>query len=461
MAQTTDRPKPVILPELCKGCGRCIDACPKHCIELGHEINQRSGLIPVSIDYDVCNGCGICISACPEPYGLTASGYDLEDPNHLFGQRNRTTPTAVPHPPRWHPLPKTDPLVMKGNHAVALGAIVAGCRHVFGYPITPSTEGAELMAKLLPRLHGVFLQAVSEVATVNHMYGCGGAGLPCMTFTSSPGFSLMLEGISYMIGAEVPGVFLNAMRGGPGLGNIGPEQADIKLVCRGLGHGNSYAPVLAPTTPQEMLDLTIEAFRIAFEYRTPVIIAADGYLGQMTGKVQLPDHAAEPGLPSWAVWGDDAHRSNLICSIYLAEPDLEAHNQHLNAKYRRIVEREQRSSLFWTDDADILVVACNTPARMAKGAVEVLRNQGVRAGLFAPHTLWPFPIDSLREILPRVSTLFVVEASAGQLEDEVRLALSRADIRPPKIGHLRRMGGVLPQVEEIVSTVTEELGVRS
>jgi pyruvate/2-oxoacid:ferredoxin oxidoreductase alpha subunit len=178
--------------------------------------------------------------------------------------------------------------VVKGTYAAAVGAVLAGCRHVFGYPITPSTEGAELMARVQPALDGVFVQAVSEVATVNMMYGAGGAGKRCMTFTSSPGFSLMLEGISYMIGAEVPGVFVNVMRGGPGLGNIAPAQADIKLACRGLGHGNTHAIVLAPATPQEMLDCTMQAFELAFKYRNPVVILGDGYLGQMTGKVTCP-----------------------------------------------------------------------------------------------------------------------------------------------------------------------------
>ena len=220
-----------------------------------------------------------------------------------------------------------------------------------------------------------------------------------MTFTSSPGFSLMLEGISYMIGAEVPGVFVNVMRGGPGLGNIAPEQSDIKLACRGLGHGNTHAVVLAPSTPQEMLDLTILAFDIAFRYRNPVVILSDGYLGQMTGKVRLPDTVVKPGLPAWAVWGDRAHRGNLNCSIYLSEPDLEAHNVHLNAKYAAMTAAEQRADLFRTDDAEVLLVACNTPARMAKGAVRELRAHGVKAGLFRPVTLWPFPIDALRPLL--------------------------------------------------------------
>ena len=360
------------------------------------------------------------------------------------------------------PLPEGRPLILKGVHASAIGALLAGCRHFFGYPITPSTEGAELMARLLPQLDGHFVQAVSEVAAVNMMYGCGGAGLPCLTFTSSPGFSLMLEGVSYMIGAEVPGVIVNVMRGGPGLGNIGPEQSDIKLLCRGLGHGGTHAIVLAPATPQEMLDFTQLAFALAFEYRNPVMIAADGYLGQMTGKVILPAAAVKPGLPAWAVFGDAAHRGNLINSIYLAEADLEAHNRHLQAKYLKMIKAEQRADLYRCGDADVLLVACNTPARMAKGAVRALRDEGIAAGLFRPQTLWPFPIKALKPLLAEIRQMVVVEASDGQLEDELRLALSHAGVGEGiDIRHVRRMGGVLPSQGEIVAGVRTALKRRA
>jgi len=456
MPTTAERPKPFLLPEYCKGCGRCIEACAKHCIELGTEINPKTGLVPVVLNLEECSACGLCMTACPEPYGLApepSSDFEIQDPAALFGPRLVPPEQAEPIPDVWLPLPETRTLVTKGTYASAIGALLAGCRHFFGYPITPSTEGAELMAKLLPQLEGVFVQAVSEVATVNMMYGAGGAGQRTMTFTSSPGFSLMLEGISYMIGAELPGVFVNVMRGGPGLGNIAPEQADIKLVCRGLGHGNTHAIVLTPSTPQEMLDLTILAFELSFRYRNPVVVLCDGYLGQMTGRVELPKQMVKPGMPSWAVAGDRAHRRNLICSIYLSETDLEAHNVHLNEKYAEISRREQRADLFRCEDAELLLVAANTPARMAKGAVEVLREQGIKAGLFRPLTLWPFPIDALAPLLTRAGRILMVEASAGQLEDELRLAVSKASLPLPPVDHVRHYGGVLPQLAEIVARV--------
>jgi len=458
MTIAVERPKPFVFPHLCKGCGRCIDSCPKHCITPGTQIDPATGLIPVVLDLEKCNGCGLCVSACPEPYGLgtdmpEAADWELTDPSTFLGPRPSDAPRAVPIPDQQVPLPQTEPLVVKGNHAAAIGAILAGCRHFFGYPITPSTEGAELMAKILPKLDGLFLQAVSETATVNMMYGCGGAGLRSMTFTSSPGFSLMLEGISYMIGAEIPGVFINVMRGGPGLGNIAPEQSDVKLACRGLGHGNTHTLVLAPATPQEMLDLSIIAFDKAFEYRIPTVILGDGYLGQMTGQVRLPRQLIEPGIPEWAVYGDRAHRGNLHTSIYLNELDLERHNAMLNAKYARMTAAEQRSDAFLCDDAEVLLVACNTPAQMAKGAVRELRATGMRAGLFRPISLWPFPIEAMRPLVGRARRVVVVEASAGQLEDEMRLAMSHAGIHPPPIGSVRRQGGILPQKDEIIERV--------
>jgi pyruvate/2-oxoacid:ferredoxin oxidoreductase alpha subunit/NAD-dependent dihydropyrimidine dehydrogenase PreA subunit len=457
----SSRPRPFLEPAYCKGCLRCIEACPKHCIIRGTAINPATGLVPVELHLENCHGCALCVQACPEPFGLRIDtehahhegGFRLEDPTKLFGRKIVEILAPADQPDTEVPLPPCEPMVLKGTYASAIGALLAGCRHVFGYPITPSTEGGELMSKILPQLEGAWVQAVSEVAAVNMMYGAGGAGVPAMTFTSGPGFSLMLEGISYMIGAEVPGVFVNIMRGGPGLGNIAPEQADIKLACRGLGHGNTQAIVLAPSTPQEMLDLTMEAFALSFRYRNPVVILGDGYLGQMTGVVRLPRFLRRPGLPAWAAWGDREHRHNLISSIQLAEPDLERHNLHLSAKYAEISRHEQRADLYRCEDAEVLVIACNTPARMAKGAVESARERGIKAGLFRPITLWPFPIEALRRLRLPVGQIVVVEANSGQLEDELRLALSHAGMTPPPIASVHRQGGILPQRSEILAKI--------
>jgi pyruvate/2-oxoacid:ferredoxin oxidoreductase alpha subunit len=430
----------------------------KGCIAFADEINPSTGIVPVILDLEKCTACGLCIDACPEPYGLRALAagetYELQDPAKIFGAKPNVAPEPVDIPAQKVTLPKTQPLIIKGNYASAVGALVAGCRHFYGYPITPSTEGAELMAKLLPKLDGVFLQAVSEVATVNHMYGTGGAGIASMTFTSGPGLSLMLEGISYMIGSELPGVFVNVMRGGPGLGNIGPEQSDVKLVCRGLGHGHTHCITLMPSTPQEMLDYSILAFELTFKYRNPVIILADGYLGQMTGKVQLPETMAKPGIPTWAVYGDRNHRGNLISSIQLQESDLEIFNVHLEEKYQSM-QVEARAEAYMTEDAEVLLIACNTPARAAKGAVKGMRDMGIKAGLFRPITIWPFPIKQLQALLPKTKHLVVVEANAGgQIEDELRLSLSHSGLEKlPPITHVRRAGGMLPQQTEIVDHV--------
>ena len=452
MPPTRSKVRPIIAPEYCKGCGRCVDACALGCIEAGHEIHPGTGLVPVTLHLEACSGCALCFDACPEPYALAPEGGQGEP--RASGER--PLPESVPA--EWLELPESGPLVMKGTHASAIGALVAGCRHFFGYPITPSTEGAELMAKLLPKLDGVFLQAVSEVATVNLMYGCGAAGLPSLTFTSSPGFSLMLEGLSYMIGAEVPGVFVDVMRGGPGLGNIAPEQSDIKLACRGLGHGNTHAIVLAPSSPQEMLDLTQLAFELAFEYRTPVIVLADGYLGQVTGKVKLPRAMRKPGLPGWAVWGDASHRRNLISSIYLAETELEAHNLRLIAKYDRIGEPgAARRPL---------------PLRRRRRAAGRLQHPGAdgegrgagaaragRAGRPAAAA------DAVAVPDPPAASARLAPAPADRGRGEPRAARGRAAARAqpcrqtaagakhPPIESLRRYGGVLPAESEIIAAV--------
>ena len=458
MALAIERPKPIVFEDVCKGCGRCIPACSFQCIEIGDRIHAATGLVPVHISLDRCTACGLCFDACPEPYGLQPALHNAvfaTVTKKLAATADRAGPEAIPDIDVL--LPEGEAVVIKGMHASAIGAILGGCRHFFGYPITPSTEGAELLARLLPQLDGQFLQSVSELAAINSIYGAAAAGVPAATFTSSPGFSLMLEGLSYMIGAQLPGVVVNVMRGGPGLGNIAPAQSDIKLACRGLGHGDTHGIVLAPSTPQEMLDLTMLAFRLAFKHRNPVIVLADGYLGQMTGKVVLPRVLVKPGVPAWAVTGDDVHRRNLVSSISLSAADLEDGNLALLDKYARISSTEQRSDQFQCADADVLLIACNTPARMAKGAVRTLRERGYKVGLFRPLTLWPFPIDALAPLVERATRVVVVEASAGQLEDEVRLARSHAGIvRSAPLERVSRCGGILPSHDEIVARVINQ-----
>ncbi len=464
MTSAQKEPLPFLIPEYCKGCARCIEACTKGCITVGTEINPTTGLIPVVLNLEDCTSCKLCTVACPEPFGLRMEEDYHEDPVGFFGEVKKGVPAPEDIPDTELELPTINPMILKGTYASAIGAVLAGCRHVYGYPITPSTEGAELMAKVLPHLDGVFYQAPSETATINILYGTAGAGLRCMTFTSSPGLSLMLEGMSYLIGAELPTVIVNIMRGGPGLGNIAPEQSDIKLVCRGLGHGNTHALILAPSTPQEMLDLTILSFELAFKYRNPVMILGDGYLGQMTGKVILPKKMIKPGLPKWAVWGDKEHSRNVNSSIHLSEQELSKHNVHLNQKYKTIIENEQRSECFECEDADYIIVACNTPSQMALGATQHLRAKGYKVGLFRPITLWPFPIKEFSRVLgegrlsensqPSPKAIIVVEASNGQLEDELRLNLSYKSKGPlPTIENVRTFGGILPQMQEIIEKI--------
>jgi pyruvate/2-oxoacid:ferredoxin oxidoreductase alpha subunit/ferredoxin len=458
MSKTAVRKKPALRRDLCKGCGRCIESCAQHAIVLGTEVHEASGVIPVDLDLGRCNACGLCIDACPEPFALMVPE-ELERLAVADAAPPRARPTPLDVPPTTAALKPGLTLFMKGAHAGAIGALLAGCRSFYGYPITPSTEGAELMSKLLPEVGGTYIQAPSEVAAVNMMYGAGAAGQAAMTFTSSPGFSLMVEGISYMVSAQLPGVFVNVMRAGPGLGNVGPAQADVKLACRGLGHGDTHAVVLAPATPQEMMDFTFLAFDLAARYRSPVVVLADGFLGQMTGRVVLPDTIVKPGLPGWAVPGDAAHRANLVTSILLDPQEFEGHNRELVAKYGRMVAAEQRAAPYLCDDADVLLVACNTPSQTCKGAVRTLREEGVRAGLFRPQTLWPFPVEALKPFLGRAKGIVVVEASDGQIEDELRLALSHAGVGAGvPITNVRRLGGVLPSQAEILAAARRVAG---
>jgi 2-oxoisovalerate ferredoxin oxidoreductase alpha subunit len=336
--------------------------------------------------------------------------------------------------------------LIKGNEAVVKAAILGGCRAFYGYPITPASEVAEAAAFYMPQAGGVFLQAESEVAAINMIYGAAAAGVRAMTGSSGPGMSLMQEGFSYLAGAELPCVVADIMRGGPGLGNIAPEQGDYHQVVKCGGHGNYRTLVLAPDSVQEMCDLTLLAFELAERYRNPAVVLADGYIGQMMEPVAFPEQAVAPAVPDWAVAGTAASRHNLASSIYL-EPDvLEQHVMKLEAKYKRAEQEAVRFECRQTEDADIVLVGYGIVARVLKEAVEAGRAEGMRLGLLRPITLYPFPSAEIRRVAKQASTFAVVEMSTGQLVEDVRLALEGR--RP--VEFYSRVGGNVPSTDEVL-----------
>jgi 2-oxoisovalerate ferredoxin oxidoreductase alpha subunit len=345
----------------------------------------------------------------------------------------------------------------KGNEAVIKGAILAGCRAYYGYPITPASEIAEAAALYLPQVGGTFLQAESEVAAINMVYGASSAGVRVMSASSGPGLSLMQEGISYLAGSELPCVIVDVVRGGPGLGNIAPEQSDYFAMVKGGGHGNYHNLVVAPASVQEMADLTGLAFELADRYRNPAIVLTDGFVGQMMEPLELEDREAALPEKPWAVKGTAETRKNLLCSIYLEPDELEAHERHLEAKYQRARELEPRHELYQAEGADVLLVGFGIVSRVLRSAVEEARREGLRAGLFRPITLWPFPSKALVEAAARVEKVIVVELSNGQMVEDVRLAL---DGKVP-VEFYGRMGGNVPSVEELRAKMTASLHMAS
>jgi 2-oxoglutarate/2-oxoacid ferredoxin oxidoreductase subunit alpha len=311
---------------------------------------------------------------------------------------------------------KEKTLVM-GNVAMSEAAVRAGCRFYAGYPITPQNEVSEYLAKRLPETEGVFIQAESELAAINMVFGAAATGARAMTSSSSPGISLMQETISYLAAAQIPCVIANIMRGGPGLGNIQGSQADYFQATRGGGHGDYRLIVLAPWSVQEMYDLTIRAFELADQYRNPVMLLADGILGQMAEAIEIKDPVRQKPVPKkWALTGCEGRKPNVIRTLYLQEKDaLEEKNVELHAKYDRITAELQLSETRFGDDAEIAVIAYGTSARIAHSAVKRAREAGVKVGLFRPITLWPFPAVALRNIAGRCRKLLVVEMSQGQM----------------------------------------------
>lgn len=343
--------------------------------------------------------------------------------------------------------------LLKGNVAFAEAAVRAGCEAYFGYPITPQTELLEHMSRRMPELGRIFLQAESEVAAVNMIYGAAAAGARVMTSSSSPGISLMQEGFSYMAGSDVPAVIIDIMRGGPGLGNIQPSQADYNQVTKSAGHGDYHPIVLAPATVQEAIDLTVLAFELAEKYRMLVFVVADGAIGQMMEPAELPPmRELRRERPSWALTGAVDREPNLVSSIHLGAVEMEAYNRELQAKLARVrAAGETRYEAFDLDDAEWAIVAFGTSGRIAKTAVNQLRAQGMKVGLLRPITLWPFPEQALADLASQVRGLLVVEMNAGQMVHDVRAAVAgQAPVR-----FHGRMGGAMPIPEDIVREINE------
>jgi len=354
---------------------------------------------------------------------------------------------AVPaSDPRPHRIPAGQRLLMTGNEAAAEAAIRAGCRFYFGYPITPQNELTSYMAREMPAAGGTFIQAESELAAINMVYGVAAAGRRAMTSSSSPGISLKQEGISYLAGSELPAVIVNVQRGGPGLGDIRAAQSDYFQATRGGGHGDYRTIVLAPAGVQEMADFVMLAFHLADKYRNPVLVLADAQLGQMMEPVAFADLREEPLPPKdWALTGAHGRPSRIVKSFYWLAGDLEAFNRRLAEKHARIQAAEVRCQALSCDDAHWVLVAYGASARVAKQVVVEARGRGERVGLFRPISLWPFPTQALRTLAERVRGFLVVEMSLGQMVEDVRLAVEG---RAP-VAFFGRTGGGIPTAEEV------------
>lgn len=345
---------------------------------------------------------------------------------------------------------------MKGNEALGAAAIKAGCKYFFGYPITPQSELPEFMARELPKVGGAFVQAESEVAAINMIYGAAGTGERVLTSSSSVGIALKQEGISYLAGAELPAVIINISRGGPGLGGIQPSQADYFMSTRGGGNGDYRHPVYAPATVQEAVDLVMEAFNVADYYRTPVIVLGDGMIGQMMEPVEF-NEPKKRELPAkdWATTGTEGKRKpNIVNSLFLDPQALEDHNWKLDRKYKEIEENETMHEMYRMEDAEIVFVAYGTTSRVVKNAVESLREEGIKAGLIRPITLWPFPSKAFNEIPASAKAILSVEMSTGQMIDDVKIA---NEGRLP-VHFYGRTGGMVPTPDAVIAKAKEILG---
>ena len=343
-----------------------------------------------------------------------------------------------------------DKILMKGNEALAEAAIMAGCRHYFGYPITPQTEVAAYMAKRMPKIGGVFLQAESEIAAINMVIGAAAAGKRAMTSSSSPGISLKSEGISYMAGCDLPALIVNVQRGGPGLGGIQPSQSDYFQATCGGGHGDFHLLVLAPSSVQEMADLVAKGFDLAEKYRMPCMLLADGTMGQMMEPVSLEETKQEASEKPWALTGTKGERKpNIINSLALQPNELEQWNEERFKRYEIVKENEQMAESYLMDDAEYCVVAFGIAARVSQNAVDAARAKGIKVGMIRPITLWPFPEKVLKEAAEKCKAFLSVELNMGQMIKDVKLAI---DCKKP-VDLCYRTGGMIPSPEEVLAAI--------
>ena len=446
----------VVDTDRCKGCNLCVVACPTHTLALtAGEVNHKGYAYCYMAQPETCIGCSSCAIVCPDGC-ITVYKDGPKRPQ----TESEPVASGLPEYPMEVPAEEErEVLLMKGNEAIAHAAIRCGCDGYFGYPITPQSEVLETLAELKPweTTGMVVLQAESEVASINMLYGGGGTGKRVMTSSSSVGIALMQEGISYMAGAEVPGVIVNVQRGGPGLGTIQPSQSDYNQATRGGGNGDYNLIVLAPNSVQEMADFVDLAFELAFKYRNPTMILSDGVIGQMMEKVVLPPYKrrrTEAEIAAECPWASNGHGLkqrgvNVVTSLELQPQEMEKKNLHLQAKYKEMAEQEVRFEEYNCEGADYLIVAFGSAARISQKAIAIGREKGMRIGLLRPITLWPFPSEEIHRLAKGKKGVLTVEINAGQMVFDVRAAVAGE----APVGHYGRLGGIVPSPDEIINAL--------
>ena len=419
----------------CKGCELCAHACPQGVMGLDMNALTSKGYHPIQLTGDGCTGCAICALVCPEA-ALTV--YREQPARAMASRGSRVGDCNMTRE------------LLKGNNAMAEAAVRGGVQAYFGYPITPQTELLEYMSFRMPELGRTFLQAESEVAAINMVYGAACTGVRVMSSSSSPGVSLMMEGLSYIAGTELPVVLIDVVRAGPGLGNIAPSQGDYNQLVHGGGHGDYHVIVLAPASVQEAIDQTVLAFDLAEKYRSVVIVLADGSVGQMMEPAELPPmRPVKTEYPEWATRGAMGRERRFLTSIYIEPVDEEVMNLRLVERWEQVVNNEVRFKEYYLDDAEYVVVGFGTAGRVALSAVRAARKEGIRVGLLRPITLSPFPWDALEEAAGSAQALLVTEMNSGQMLDDV---LRGAKGRLP-VEFYGRMGGIVPFPDEILGEI--------